>query len=185
MSGASAIQSMVTPLAHLPGRIQLCDQSVLAQVTPVKPLLKVSVAIAALLFVVAWLTPVHEYGTTLARGGVPGWEAFRVALTPLWSFQDAIVETWYWSIITVVSALTNVLFVAALAHVLWRPGTHGRAVCWVLVAATVINATWFFLGGDRGELRLGYYLWVASFAVIATAAWFIPTSDSGTSPQPQ
>ncbi|MDH3455515.1 MAG: hypothetical protein OER90_01620 [Gemmatimonadota bacterium] len=150
-----------------------------------KPLLKVSVATAALLFVVAWLTPVHEYGTTLAQGGVPGWEAFRVALTPLWSFQDAMVETWYGSIHTVVSALTNFLFVAALAHMLWRPGTYGRAVCWLLVAATVINATWFLLDGDRGALRLGYYLWVSSFAVLATAAWFVPTSDPETSPQPQ
>ena len=153
---------------------------------PLKPLLKVSVATAALLFVVAWLTPVHEYGTTLAQGGVPGWEAFRVALAPVWHLPEFETSTWYWSTVTVVSALTNFLFVAALAHVLWRPGIHGRTVFGLLVAATVINAAvWFVFSNDRGDLRAGYFLWVASFAVLAVTAWFVPTDNSETSPQPR
>jgi hypothetical protein len=154
-------------------------------VTALKPLLRVSVAIATLLFVVAWLTPVHEYGTTLAQGGLPGWEAFRVALAPLWHLPDFETTNWYWSIITVVSALTNLLFVAALAHMVWRPGTYGRAVCWVLVAATAINTSWFVFGDDRGDLRLGYFLWVASFALLALSARFVSAGESELSGEPQ
>ena len=39
--------------------------------------------ILALLYVIAWFLPVEKDGTTLADGGLPGWEAFRVALAPL------------------------------------------------------------------------------------------------------
>ncbi len=32
---------------------------------------------------ISWLLPVVKDGTTLAKGGVPGWEAFRIALSPI------------------------------------------------------------------------------------------------------
>ncbi len=137
---------------------------------------KLALPIAAVVFVIAWLTPVVDGGTTLAEGGVPGWEAFRVALSPVWPYGDFEASTWYWGILTVSSALTNFVVVAVLAHLVWRPGTHRRAIAWALALAFVVNCSWL-ISGDRGALRLGYYLWVASFALLALAAWFPPARD--------
>jgi hypothetical protein len=134
---------------------------------------KLALPIAALVFVVAWLTPVIDSGTTLGRGGVPGWEAFRVALSPVWPYEDFEASNWFWSIISISSALTNFLFVAALAHLVWQPGVYRRAVCWALALAFVVDSAWF-ISGDREYLRVGYYLWVASFALLAVAAWRVP-----------
>lgn len=140
---------------------------------------KLVLPLAALVYVIAWLTPVVDGGTTLAEGGVPGWEAFRVALSPVWPYQDLEVSTWYWGILTVASALTNIVFLAALAHLVWRPAVSRRAVAWASEVAFVINCLWF-ISGDRGTLRLGYYLWVASFALLAVAAWLPPGRDEPT-----
>lgn len=134
---------------------------------------KLVLPIAALVFVIAWLTPVVDGGTTLAEGGVPGWEAFRVSLSPVWPYEGLEVSTWYWGILTVASALTNFVFLAALAHVVWRPGTQRRAIAWSLTVAFAVDCSWLFTG-DLEYLRLGYYLWVASFALLAVAAWRVP-----------
>ncbi|MDH3497311.1 MAG: hypothetical protein OER21_11140 [Gemmatimonadota bacterium] len=138
---------------------------------------------AALVFVVAWLTPVIDQGTTLGQGGVPGWEAFRVALSPVWPYEGFEAMNWFWSIIAVSSALTNFLFVAALAHLVWQPGVYRRAVCWALALAFVVDSAWFVFSGDREYLRLGYYLWVASFALLAVAAW-LPTARADRAAMP-
>ncbi len=110
---------------------------------------------------------------------MPGWEAFRVSLSPIWPYEGLEVSTWYWGILTVASALTNFVFLALLAHLVWRPAVHRRAVAWSLDVALVINCSWF-ISGDREYLRLGYYLWVASFALLALAAWFPPARDEST-----
>jgi hypothetical protein len=136
--------------------------------------------LAVLIYVIAWLTPVVDGGTTLAQGGVPGWEAFRVALSPVWPYQDLEVSTWYWGILTVSSALTNVVFVALLAHLVLQPAVYRRSAAWALVLAFVINCTWL-ISGDREYLRLGYYLWVTSFALLALAAW-VPTARDKPTP---
>jgi hypothetical protein len=140
-------------------------------VIPVRRITTLLLPLAALVYVIAWLTPVVDGGTTLAEGNVPGWEAFRVALSPVWPDEGLEVSTWYWAILTVSSALTNVVFVAALAHLVWRPRIRRRAVAWALEVAFVVNCSWL-ISGDREYLRLGYYLWVASFALLALAAWF-------------
>lgn len=131
---------------------------------------KLLLPLAALVYVIAWFTPIVDGGTTLAEGGVPGWEAFRVALSSVWPYRDFETNTWYWGVLTVSSALTNLVFVAVLAHLMWRPGMHRRATAWALALAFVVNCSWF-ISGDRDYLRLGYYLWVASFALPAVAAW--------------
>jgi hypothetical protein len=60
---------------------------------------------------------------------------------------------------------------AALAHLVWRPAVSRHVVGWSLVLAFAVNCSWL-LSGDLEYLRLGYYLWVASFALLAVAAWF-------------
>lgn len=100
-----------------------------------------------------------------------GWQAFRVALTPIVPYDDfSSGGVWYERVLSIASGLTNVLFLAALlalatARARWLPvSTRG------LIAAAVLNLYWFvMMGDDRGELRIGYYLWVGSFLVLAAA----------------
>jgi hypothetical protein len=65
------------------------------------------------------------------------------------------------------TVLTNLLMVLAVA-VLWaRPGPHPRLGLTLLLAAA-LDASWLYLTDDvtREVLRLGYFLWVASFALV-------------------
>lgn len=72
------------------------------------------VAIAAIIFLIAWFIPVVKDGTSLAKGGVPGWEAFRVALSPVWSYQGWEGGNWFLKLISIISGLTNLWFVLTL-----------------------------------------------------------------------
>ena len=63
-----------------------------------------------------------------------GWQAFRVALSPLWPYEDFRIEPGLLLVLSVASALTNVLFVAlaaaaraARARAQDRPVGRGRA----------------------------------------------------------
>ena len=124
--------------------------------------------VAAVLYLVAWLSPVAEGGTTLAKGGLPGWEALRVALSPIWdrSGGDALWR----SALSILSALTNGWFLYTLAALGGRVSASERVLFWGSVAAVVINAQWFVLSDPRSDLFIGYYLWLASFAALAAAA---------------
>ena len=132
---------------------------------------KKALAIVVILYAIAWLLPVVDGGTTLAKGGLPGWEAFRVALSPLW--ESGARDTWWESALSVASGLTNAWFIGAVA-VLWRSPTSGRTVTWGSLAATVLNSHWWLLYQPRSDLRIGYYIWWISFAAIAGAG--IPRS---------
>ena len=48
---------------------------------------------------VGWLAPVAN--------GFVGWQAFRVALSPVWPFEHFTVPTWGLVILAVASAATN------------------------------------------------------------------------------
>ena len=54
---------------------------------------------------------------------------------------------------------------------MWRPAAVHRILAGSLAAATVLNAFWFVLPAMRTDLRVGYYLWLAAFAVGSGAAW--------------
>ena len=104
---------------------------------------------------------------------VRGWEAFVLALSPLWSFGDFADQPVWFLILIVASALTNVLFIA-LAALLLR-GRSPKAVLWTAAAATVLNLHWVVtLGADRRYLASGYFIWVCSFALLAFAAYLQP-----------
>ena len=123
------------------------------------------------LYLLSWCLPVIDGGTSLARGGLPGWEAFRFALSPIWPFQGSGGATGILDALGAVSALTNggfVLAVAALAagHVRLR-----RVASWGLIASAGVNAMWFLMADARGELRVGYYAWWGAFIVLAGAAF--------------
>jgi hypothetical protein len=128
--------------------------------------------LGALAYVCAWLLPVHKYGTSLSSGGVPGWEALRVALSPIWPFGDFQAESAFGSAISTLSGLTNLLVPISIVAIARRStgSLTLRLIGWLLLGAGAINSTWFALGADRAELRIGYYLWVASFLMLSVAA---------------
>ena len=103
---------------------------------------------------------------------VRGWEAFVLALSPLWSFEDFADDSVWFLILIVSSALTNVLFLA-LAGMLFR-GRKPQAVLWSAAAATLLNLHWVVtLGADRRYLAVGYFVWVSSFALLALSAYLV------------
>jgi hypothetical protein len=121
-----------------------------------------------LIYVVAWFSPVAVGGTTLAKGGLPGWEAFRLALSPLWDPNAS--DSWWESVLSVLSAITNVWFVFVLAT-LWRSSAAPRrALAWGSLAAAMLNTHWLILYKPRSELRVGYYFWWISSVALAAAA---------------
>lgn len=44
-------------------------------------------------------------------------------------------------------------------------------VFWGLLSAALLNTHWFFVFDDRSDLFIGYYTWVASFVILAAAAY--------------
>ena len=130
--------------------------------------------VAALLYGIAWFLPVAEGGSRYGDGVLPGWEALRVALSPLWSYREFVTEGSVHSSVSVASGLTNVLFVAALmAMVQQRSGA--RSIWWIgaaLLLAVVINAQWLVI--SPVELKVGYYCWLASFMLLAVGILLRP-----------
>jgi hypothetical protein len=105
-----------------------------------------------------------------------GWRAFRVALSPLLPYEDFKIEPGFLLVLSVASALTNLLFgVLAVALVL-RPD-RARAILWAAAAATLLNLHWpISMGDERRLLESGYFIWVGSFALLALAAFLaVPT----------
>ena len=111
--------------------------------------------------VLGWVLP--------AAMDVRGWEAFTLAVSPLWSDDFAGESVWL-LILMVASALTNVLFIA-LAGLLLR-GRNAKAVLWAAAAAAVLDLHWVItLEADRRYLASGYFIWVCSFALLALSAF--------------
>jgi len=118
---------------------------------------------------------------------VPGWMAFRYALAPLVPYLDAGNVAWEDAIPQVLSALTNVVFMALFA--LWvskqtlRPGLFVR----VALACFLLNLYWFVKAAREDgvkDLLVGYYAWMAAFALLLAAAMFIAVASRRTSTTP-
>jgi hypothetical protein len=119
-------------------------------------------------------------------GGPPGWTAFRLNWDNLWKS-----ETWsqakddvrglVWNLTSVTNLVMLGAAVAAIAGVRAR---SARAIGWGLIACLALNASWLYLSSDAGGggglgglesfsvrdgLRIGYWLWLASFAVVGAS----------------
>src|SRR2546427_5404948 len=70
--------------------------------------LVISAAGAILGHVSSWFLPVNG-------SDYPGWRAFRIALAPAWPYLGVTADTFFGTLISVASALTNVWFLFALA----------------------------------------------------------------------
>ena len=114
--------------------------------------------------VLGWVLP--------AVYGEAGWRAFRASLSPLWPYEGFRLDPGLLLWLSVASGLTNLLFAALAAGLALRPD-RARWVLWAAAAATLLNLHWpFSMGGERRLLQAGYFVWVASFALLALAAFF-------------
>jgi len=102
-----------------------------------------------------------------------GVHAFRVALSPVWPYQQFRVPPGRLVYLSVASAATNVVFaIIAIAAVVGalHSRTRERAAVWILGAAALLDLHWPISMGDHASgLRAGYFVWVASFVVLLLA----------------
>jgi hypothetical protein len=102
-----------------------------------------------------------------------GWRAFRAALSPLWPYEGFKLDPGLLLVLSVASALTNALF-AVLVLVLVLREERARVVLWLAAAATLLNLHWpLSMGAERRLLEAGYFVWAASFALLALAALLV------------
>jgi hypothetical protein len=90
---------------------------------------RIALLVAAAANVAGWLMPVVD--------DYLGWQAFRVALSPLWPFEQFRIEPGALLLLSVASGLTNVLFLVLGAALAARPQRYGRVVLWAAAAATL------------------------------------------------
>ena len=113
--------------------------------------------------VLGWVLPVIDDDR--------GWRAFRVALSPLWPYEEFRIEPGLLLVLSVASALTNLLFVALVLVLVLRE-RRARAVLWGAAAATLLNLHWpISMGAESARLESGYFIWVCSFALLALSAF--------------
>jgi hypothetical protein len=116
--------------------------------------------------VLGWLMPVVD--------DYVGWQAFRVALSPLWPFEQFRIEPGALLVLSVASGLTNLLFVALAVVLVTQPARRAKPVLWAAAGATLLNLHWpISMGAERDELETGYFIWVSSFALLALAAFLV------------
>ena len=106
-------------------------------------------------------------GWTLDRG-LPGWQAVTTVLGPLWEPRRFGENPWF-SLLGVVSGLTNVFMVIALVrqHLVRTP--ESKPWLWGAWAAAAINASWIGFDWQDQDFRIGYHLWLISFVFLAVS----------------
>jgi hypothetical protein len=124
--------------------------------------------VVGLVYATAWFVQVVKDGSTLADGVLPGWEALRLALSPLWErdFGGSFLE----ASLSVGSGLSNLVFLAAWVRLVRRDAARTRAWSWALFAAAAVDTFWLFDAGGPPELRAGYWLWLSSFVLLGLQA---------------
>jgi hypothetical protein len=142
------------------------------------------VIIGAASYFLAWFVPVLDGGRTLSTGILPGWEAFRLALSPIWPYDELVLSAWYarpawyWSVTFVVSALSNIVLVAALLQHIFMPNHRGRSLRTMVFACGVFNTS-YLLFSERNGLRMGYYMWTLAYFLVAAGLSPNRTSEQG------
>jgi len=132
---------------------------------------------AAACWCVAWFLPVVE--------GYAGWAAFRAALEA--PFRHSIAMRGEDLVPQLLSALTNVVFVVLFAN--WQRGQVTRPALFlkVAIACLLLNLYWLvemLRAGERDALLVGYYVWLAAFALMVTLGILSVVSSRRTSRTP-
>ncbi len=123
-------------------------------------------SIAIAVFGPAWFLPVvHGPGvavTSLDRD-LPGWAAFWYSLA-----MAGNMGNWLLTILSISSALTNVLMLVVLVATALDDDVRPRWA-WCLIVAGILNSWWLLrmVEGMRNQnLAIGYYLWWLSFFLV-------------------
>lgn len=125
---------------------------------------RVTLLAAVVANLLGWASPVVD--------DYRGWRAFRVALSPLWPFEQFRIEPGLLLVLSVASGLTNLLFVVLVALLVLDAERRAKAVLWAAAGATLLNLHWpISMGAERAELELGYFVWVSSFTLLALASF--------------
>lgn len=149
--------------------------------------------IGVVLFAISWFVPVvkgqdmansfgelsEAFGQKNPFGGPPGWQANRMAWNLL-TDGDAPKGGDSWKArVCGSTCLTNVVMLVAVFLLLSRRSGAARMGV-ALFACTALNLSWIYLGdGDsRSMLSTGYYLWVASFALVGFGLRSTPESSA-------
>jgi hypothetical protein len=135
---------------------------------------RVVLALAVLANALGWVLPVIDK--------YRGWQAFRVALSPLWPYERFHIDDAKLEILSVASAATNVLFAVVAVWLAFGRGAGPRAriALWAAAAATLLNLHWPISMGDSAPgLRAGYFVWVVSFALLTLAAFLADKRRQG------
>lgn len=116
-----------------------------------------------------WLPVVDDYR---------GWQAFRVAMSPLWPYERFRIEPGLLLVLSVASALTNALFAALVATLAVGGARRARLVLFGAAGAALLNLHWpISMGAQRAELADGYFVWVISFVLLTLAALLALRAD--------
>ena len=139
------------------------------------------IAAAWLLHAASWFLPTVKgfLGSRLDHG-IPGWSVFLAQTCALRPCGGASVDPWYGTAISVIGVVTTVLFVLVSPWIVWRASQKlRRTVALVAAGAFVVNSQWYvFYVPDRSDLGVGYFLWCASFALLAIGLfWLAETSN--------
>jgi len=126
---------------------------------------RVLLLVAIVAHALGWALPVMD--------DYRGFHAFRIALSPLWPYEQFHIPSGRLVFLSVGSALTNLVFalvaIAALVGAL-QTRSRQRVAVWVVGAATLLNLHWpVSMGDSAGDLRAGYYVWIASFVLLLLA----------------
>ena len=126
-------------------------------------------AAAACTYLLSWFLPVIQIVPGLDK---VGWQAFQFALSAIWDHRNLSA---FDVVLYASCALTNVVIVLSFVSLVARLRVPTPVIVGALVVAATLNLWWFiFAGNERRDLRIGYYLWVFSFACLAVGAQLYP-----------
>jgi hypothetical protein len=102
-----------------------------------------------------------------------GVHAFRVALSPIWPYEQFHLPAGPLVYLSVASAATNLVFVVvAIAELAGAVRTRARqrVAVWSVAACALLNLHWpLSMGDSASDLRTGYFIWIASFVLLLLA----------------
>ena len=147
-----------------------------AQLSEARRVSRALIWLVGLLYAGSWLLPAvtlelspiaaHCPPTSIP---IPGWMAFYGAIGPLFSGgsgDESELRLVMWA----ATALTNVVFLGAAIRLLVRPSASIGGWIVALLCAACVNTYWMFT--PEFPTGPGYFLWVASFVLLAIAARF-------------
>jgi hypothetical protein len=147
------------------------------------------------IIVVAWVLQIASWFLPTMKGflgsrldhGIPGWSVFLAASCAMRPCDGTSVEPWYGEAIAVIGVATTVLFVFVSPWIVWRASRKfRRAAALITAGAFIVNSLWYvFYVPVRSDLGVGYFIWCASFALLAIAFWLAGTSDGAESAREQ